>query len=149
MMTPVYRIQLVKDKSVAYRATINNASDAVSVARKLLEGSDRERVVAVMLDVRNQVIGATEVSVGTVSASLVHPREAFKAAILLNASALILAHNHPSGELSPSAHDEALTTRLVECGKLLGIEVLDHVIVAGGAWMGLRESHPELWRGKR
>jgi DNA repair protein RadC len=75
------------------------------------------------------VIGIHTVSVGSLSASIVHPREVFKAAILSNCAALILAHNHPSGDPHPSQEDRVLTARLVEAGKLVGISVLDHIII--------------------
>ena len=78
---------------------------------------------------KNQVIGIHTVSIGSLSASIVHPRETFKAAILANAAALICGHKHLSGDYQPSKEDRAITTRLVEAGKLLGIAVLDHVIL--------------------
>jgi DNA repair protein RadC len=85
-----------------------------------------------MLDQKNQVIGLHTVSIGSLTASIVHPRECFKPAILSNAAAIILAHNHPSGDCQPSREDRALTQRLVETGKLLGISVLDHIIIGDG-----------------
>jgi len=91
------------------------------------------------LDARNRPIGANTVSIGSVSASLVHPREVFKFAILANASSLILAHNHPSGDVSPSRDDIELTRRLVEGGTLIGIDVLDHLVLSDGDFLSLKE----------
>ena len=85
-----------------------------------------------MLDRKNKMIGVNTVSVGSLTASVVHPREVFKPAILGNAAAVICGHKHPSGDPQPSQEDRALTTRLVDAGKLLGIQVLDHVIVGDG-----------------
>lgn len=92
--------------------------------------SDREMFVVLHLDVRNRVVAHEITSIGSQTASLVHPREVFKSAILKGACSLILAHNHPSGDPSPSKDDIDLTHRLVEAGRLMGIEMLDHIIVA-------------------
>jgi DNA repair protein RadC len=85
-----------------------------------------------MVNRKNEVIGINTVSVGSLSASIVSPREVFKPAILANAAALICAHNHPSGAPTPSAEDRALTERLSQAGKLLDIQVLDHIIIGDG-----------------
>jgi len=82
-----------------------------------------------MLNQKNRVIGIHTVSMGSLTASVVHPREVFKVAILANCASILLAHNHPSGDCQPSKEDRAITTRLVEAGRLLGISVLDHVII--------------------
>ena len=92
--------------------------------------ADREMFVVLHLDVRNRVVAHEITSIGSQTASLVHPREVFKSAILKGACSLILAHNHPSGDPSPSKDDVDLTNRLVEAGRLMGIDVLDHIIVA-------------------
>ena len=88
--------------------------------------------MVLMLDQKNRVIGINTVSVGSLTASVVHPRECFKPAILSNAASIILAHNHPSGQPQPSQEDRVLTVRLVTAGKLLGISILDHVIIGDG-----------------
>ena len=84
----------------------------------------------VMLNTKNQIIKTSTISVGTLNASLVHPREVFKGAILNSANGIILLHNHPSGDSTPSREDIVLTERLVEVGKVMGIQVLDHIILA-------------------
>ena len=94
-----------------------------------------------MLDSRHRILGITEISRGTLTASLVHPREVFKAAILANAAAIIVAHNHPSGDVTPSSEDDKVTKRLREAGKVMGIRVLDHVIVGP---MGGSHSYLEM-----
>jgi DNA repair protein RadC len=143
---PIWKVQLVRESAVkAARRPVASAEDAAAVVAAYLKGADREHCVVVLLDARHKVIGLNTVSIGTVSASLVHPREVFKPAILANASAIILAHNHPSGKLEPSEHDVELTRRLIEAGKLLGIELMDHLILCEGAHLSLRASGKVLW----
>lgn len=104
-----------------------------------------EYFVAFHLDVKNQVTGYHVVSHGTVSASLVHPREVFKAALLSNSHSIIVAHNHPAGSLTPSNEDLDVTETLIKAGELIGIRVLDHVIVSSNGLASLRETHAYLW----
>ena len=107
--------------------------------RQELGGLDRERVIALYLDARHCLLALRTVSIGTLDASLVHPREVFRPAVGLQAAAIVLAHNHPSGCARPSGEDLELTRRLVRCGRLLGIELLDHLIVGDGEVVSIRE----------
>lgn len=130
---PIYRVALVREASLQMnRQRLSSSQDVANLLRQFLGAVDREYFVAVLLDRKNCLIGINTVSVGSLSASLAHPREVYKPAILSNAAAVILGHNHPSGAPQPSQEDRAITRRLVEAGKLLGIEVLDHVIVGDG-----------------
>jgi DNA repair protein RadC len=130
---PIYKVTLVREGRVAcYNQQNRSAVDASTLLHKYLEGVDREHFVVLMLDQKNKVIGIHTVSIGSLTASVVHPRECFKPAILSNVAAIILAHNHPSGQPQPSQEDRVLTVRLVAAGKLLGISVLDHVIIGDG-----------------
>lgn len=104
-----------------------------------------ENFVALHLNSRNQLTGYCVVSHGTVSASLVHPREVFKSAILNNAYCIVVAHNHPAGSTDPSQDDLNTTRQLVAAGKLLGIEILDHLIVSYRGVGSIRESHPGVF----
>jgi len=106
---------------------------------RLLQDKDREHFCVVLLDTKNHVLGVEQISVGGLSVSLAHPREVFKAAIRRSAAAVILAHNHPSGDPEPSPEDVRLTSRLVEAGELLGIDVLDHLIVGRTRYLSMRE----------
>lgn len=127
---PIYRVQLVRDGSQkAERKKVSQPAVAAEVLWQFLEGADREYFVVVLLDTQNQIIGLHTVTVGTLDASLVHPREIFKAAILANSAAILLAHNHPSGDPTPSAEDRSVTRLLVDAGVALGIEVLDHLVL--------------------
>ena len=143
-----YRLKLatwivVRDAEEPSPRKINNPEDTARLAQELATAADddRERFWVVLLNTKHRYLMHTEVSVGTVSASLVHQREVFGPAVREGASSVLLCHNHPSGEPDPSAEDRELTRRLVECGKLLGIEVLDHVIVGNGTarWISFRD----------
>ena len=100
----------------------------------------RESFHALQLDGRHRLLSVDEVSVGTLTASLVHPREVFRAAIRNAAAALLLVHHHPSGDPSPSPEDRSVTERLVAAGRLLGIRVVDHVIVADSGYFSFQEA---------
>ncbi len=101
--------------------------------------SRKEHLLAFYLNARSQLIFQETVSIGTLSASLVHPREVFSPAVAHSAAAVVVAHNHPSGDCSPSADDRDTTRRLVRAGELLGIPLLDHIIVAGDRFFSFRE----------
>ena len=108
---------------------ITSPQDIVNYLRPQLYGKHREHFMVILLDTKNQIIKSEVVSIGTLNASLVHPREVFNEAIRVCANSLILSHNHPSGIANPSPEDQQITKRLVEAGKILGISVLDHVII--------------------
>jgi DNA repair protein RadC len=108
--------------------------------RRELGGLDREHVLALYLDARHCLLALRTVSVGTLDASLVHPREVFRPAVNLQAAAVVLAHNHPSGCSRPSGDDLELTRRLIRCGRLLGIELLDHLVVGDSEVTSIREA---------
>lgn len=119
-------------------APLNGPEAVCAYLRPLMKGADRESFHVLHLDSPGRVIGHEEAHRGTVSGVEVHPRETFKGAILNNASAVILAHNHPSGKAEPSQQDKELTQRLAEVGNLVGIPVRDHVIVTDDACYSLR-----------
>ena len=114
------------------RPMVSSPTDVDRLLRGRITNLDRENFVVVLLNIKNEVIGAPTVSVGTLSTSLVHPREVFKPAIRASAASVILAHNHPSGKVEPSLEDREVTRRLREAAGILGIEVLDHVIMGDG-----------------
>lgn len=128
---PVVRVQIVRELQAQPKPLlISDSTDAGKIIAKYLEQEDREHFVILMLDVRNQLLGIHTVSIGILNATIVAPREVFKAAILANAASIILGHNHPSGDLTPSTEDIEVTTKLCEAGQIIGINVLDHVIVS-------------------
>ncbi len=118
--------------------TIRGPDDLASLLRAELAGLDREHFVAVYLDSRHRIVAVQTVSIGTLNASLVHPREVFRPAVAMGAAAVIVAHNHPSGCARPSGDDVTLTDRLCRSGELLGIELLDHLVVGDDEIVSLR-----------
>ncbi|TMQ57790.1 MAG: DNA repair protein RadC [Candidatus Eisenbacteria bacterium] len=104
-----------------------------------IRGANREHFVGFYLNSRNQVLRREIISIGSLNASIVHPREVYQPAIAVSAASLILAHNHPSGDPTPSEEDLAITRRLVEAGRILGIDILDHVVVAKDAYASFKE----------
>lgn len=142
-IVPEMRLALIKEPG-AKPVPIGCPDDLDKFVEPLKHYSE-EHFVAFHLDAENQVIGYHIVSHGTVSASLVHPREVFKAALLANSCAIIVAHNHPAGSLSPSSEDIETTETLIKAGKLLGVSVIDHLIVSSNGSCSLRETRPHLW----
>lgn len=115
--------------------------DVAEFFRRVVEDEAREHFCALYLNQRNVPIAYQIVSVGTASASLVHPREVFQPAILAGAASLVLAHNHPSGDTSPSSEDVEVTRRIISAGRILGVGVVDHVVFAhAGGFASLREA---------
>jgi DNA repair protein RadC len=108
---------------------IRSPDDAANIAGTLIGDEDREVFLVLCLNTKNQVTAAHRCHVGSINASIVHAREVFKTAILNNAASIVLSHQHPSGDPTPSMEDLNVTKRLVQAGQLLGIDVLDHVIV--------------------
>ncbi len=131
---PLYRLHVVKEPhSPLYGAPkMSDSSDVSRFLRAHFEGRPHEEFVVVFLDAKNTPVGYQVVSVGSLTLSIVHPREAFKAAVCMSAAAVIFAHNHPSGDPTPSLEDRTLTKRLVSAGELLGIRVLDHIVMGEG-----------------
>jgi DNA repair protein RadC len=121
------------------RPTIRSAQDVVNLLMADMRHLPREEFRVLMLKTKNQVIAIRTVTSGTLNASLVHPREVFREAIIRASNSVICVHNHPSGDPTPSAEDLEITKRLVEAGKLLGIEMLDHVIMGDGRSVSMRE----------
>lgn len=118
---------------------VESPADAVDLLAPLLAERTQEAVVVLSLGARHQPLQLRTVALGAINAASVHPREVFRGAVRVGAAALVLAHNHPSGDPEPSEDDIRLTRRMARCGQTLGIEVLDHVVVAGKRWVSLRE----------
>lgn len=119
---------------------VKGPDDVVRLCGPQLRGCDREHFWALALNTKNQLLRTIEVSVGSLNASIVHPRELFKEAVKVSAASIVVVHNHPSGDPTPSGADIQLTRRLVKAGDVLGIEVLDHVVVGdGGEHASLRD----------
>lgn len=130
----VYRVSLVRDQDVAFeQSPLSNSAQAHKIIQKLIETqgqSDREQFCIILLNAKNQMIGLNIVSTGSLTAATVHPREVLKSAILANACALILCHNHPSGDVSPSDADIALTKQIIQASKIMEIQIHEHIIIS-------------------
>ena len=135
------RVCLIRENASDEIIKINNESDAYELVKDELINSDREILLSVMLTVKNDLIGVETVSIGSITASTTTPRDIFKSAILANAVAIIVCHNHPSGELTPSKNDIEITKQLIAAGELLGIKVLDHLIVSNQGYRSLRDNY--------
>jgi len=121
------------------KAAIRSPRDAAAYLMEDLRYLKKEHFVCLFLNTKNQVIGEETLSIGSLNASIVHPREVFLAAIRRSSAAIICAHNHPSGDPTPSAEDIEITRRLKEAGQIIGIEVLDHLIIGDGNFVSLKE----------
>ena len=132
----VYRVTLIREKKLSYSLTKENEVSSPAVAAKIIlktiqaaGQTDRENFIVLMLNVKNQLTGSNVVSQGSLTAATISPREVFKPAVIMNAAAIIIGHNHPSGDVTPSSEDKAVTDKLVMAGELLDIRVIDHVVV--------------------
>ena len=146
----VIREAVVRYRGPARRVgdSMRSPADVARFVRSLIGTDAREHFVVVMLDGRHRPIAYQVVSIGTATASLVHPREVFQAAVGAGAVAILVAHNHPSGDPTPSAEDREVTDRLIRAGQLIGIPLLDHVVVAERGYVSLREAQPERFEGR-
>jgi len=136
----IVSLKLVKESSILYqRRSVCSPQDGYELLKQFLGDKDREHFIVVSLDTKNQPVSINVCHIGSLNASIVHPREVMKSAILSNAASIIVGHNHPSGKAEPSQEDIEVTKRLVEAGKIIGIEVLDHIIVGDGMFTSLKE----------
>ncbi len=120
------------------------ANNPVSIADIFMDDMrylKKEHFRILLLDIKNQIISTEQISVGTLNASIVHPRDVFNIAIKRNASSIILIHNHPSGDPTPSKEDKNITKRLIETGRITGIEVLDHIIIGDNKFLSFRHEN--------
>ncbi len=124
---------------VGDRVVIRSPRDAAELLAEQLRYLQKEHFVCLFLNTKNQVIAQETLSIGSLNASIVHPREVFRAAIKYGSASIVCAHNHPSGDPAPSPEDIAITKRLVESGRIVGIDVLDHIVVGDGHFVSLKE----------
>ena len=136
----IVSIKMVNVSSFLYQTcTISSPKDAYEMIKDQLQDLDREQFIIACLNTKNEPTNISVVSVGTLNKAIVHPREDFKEAIKRSAASVICAHNHPSGDPTPSEQDIGLTHRLYEAGELIGIKVLDHLIIGDDQFVSLKE----------
>jgi len=119
---------------------VKNPWDIYKYYMESLRYEQKEIFKVVLLNTKNEIITDVDVSIGTLNSSLVHPREVFKEAIKRSSSKMILMHNHPSGSVEPSKEDKNITNRLIKCGEIIGIEVIDHIIIGDGVYYSFKEN---------
>jgi len=136
-------LRVVKETSGRYDVDkkIRCPNDIFNIAQNVIRADEypEENLWLITLDTKNNITGIFTVSTGSLDASIVHPREVFKRAVLQNAASIIICHNHPSGDPTASREDINITKRLYEAGKILGIELLDHIIVGDNSYTSLKE----------
>ncbi|UCD10251.1 MAG: DNA repair protein RadC [Dehalococcoidales bacterium] len=130
--------RLEKADESGKKPVVKTPEDVVSLIQNKLKGKKKEYFLVLCLDTRGKLIKTSEVSIGSLDSSIVHPREVFKEALTASAASVIFTHNHPSGEPEPSEDDIKLTKRLADAGDILGIDVLDHVIVVDNDFRSLK-----------
>ncbi len=133
------RVCLIRENTKGDLIPILQQEDVYNLVKDELVNSDREMFLSVMLTSKNHLIGVETVSLGSINASIITPRDVFKSAILANAVSVILGHNHPSGDLTPSNQDIEITRHLIEAGELIGVKVLDHLVVSDQGYRSLRD----------
>jgi DNA repair protein RadC len=137
----IYKVALVKDSTVKYNYDkISSPNVAVRILDSIFADADREQLVVLFLDTKNKIVGVDIVATGTLNSCNVSIPNIFKAAIICNAASIIVSHNHPSGDPTPSPEDVRVTENLVQAGKLLDIAVLDHIVIGeDGRYVSLKE----------
>lgn len=117
---------------------VSKPDEAVTFLRLMVTDPMREHFCVLLLNARNRLLGSHLISIGSLSASIVHPREVFRPAVLASAAGIVLGHNHPSADPEPSPEDVSVTRRLVQAGELMGIEVLDHIVFTPSSFVSLK-----------
>lgn len=136
----IVSLRMVKESSLLYKnRSVRSPQDGYKLFKQFLGELDREYFVVMCLDVKNQPTAINVCHIGSLNASIVHPREVMKTAILSNSASIIVAHNHPSGQPEPSQEDIDVTKRLVEAGSIIGIDVMDHLIIGEDTFISLKE----------
>ena len=130
----------VLDQGMGTEPSITSSADVLPELRHIRD-LKKEHFVAIFLNARNQILKVETISVGSLNASLVHPREVFAPAVGISAASVILAHNHPSGDVTPSKEDCDLTKRLVQASEIMGIEVVDHIIIGSDRFISMKEAN--------
>lgn len=136
----IVSLRMVKESSLLYKdRSIRSPQDGYNLFKQFLGELDREHFVVMCLDVKNQPTAINVCHIGSLNASVVHPREVMKSAILSNSASIIVLHNHPSGRPEPSPEDIDVTKRLAEAGSIMGIELLDHLVIGSDTFVSMKK----------
>ncbi|MBN1057075.1 JAB domain-containing protein [Clostridium botulinum] len=136
----IVSLKVIKESSVLYsNRRISTPIEAVNLLRNLLEDCDREKMLVCCLNTKNEPTNISVVSIGSLNSSIVHPREVFKTAIVSNSASILIAHNHPSGNTTPSKEDINITERIKKSGEIIGIKMIDHIIIGENSYISLKE----------
>ena len=138
LMAPITRVQMIREGEISTRPMLSSPADAAELLTALIRDEPQEVLVVITVTTKMRVLGVCEVYRGCIDSSPVRLAEIFRPAILQNAAGIFIAHNHPSGDPTPSADDVAVTRELVKAGQLLDIEVLDHLVIGDGRHVSLR-----------
>ncbi len=142
-----YRVQLKRVRKIFCKNTkINSSIDIIKIIKKFYHYDDREKLYVILVNSRRKIMGINLVSIGTIDGLIIHPREVFKPAILLGASAIIMVHNHPSGDAVPSESDRKNTDIIIESGNILGIPLIDHIIYSEKKYYSMYEKRGIRWK---
>lgn len=137
----IVEVKLIREASLMYKERkIRSPHDAYQLMQEFIGDTDREHFVVLCLDTKNQPTCIQTVHIGSLNASIVHPREVLKSAILSNAASIIVGHNHPSNVCEPSSEDIEVTNRLKAASEIIGIELLDHIIICSDNFKSLKEA---------
>lgn len=136
---PIISLRMIRDSSIAVPQAVRSPGDMAQTLMDKYGLADRELMIVIHLDTRHNVLAIEPTSTGGLNSCHITLREMFKGAILSNAAAIIIAHNHPSGNILPSPEDVHITKAIVEAGELLDIEVVDHIVFSDSGWVSLRE----------
>lgn len=142
---PIVTVRLVKERSATFDTPITSPIVASDIGRKLIGDLATESMLVILLDTKNRPIGLHVAAIGSVNHVAISAADIFRAAIAAGSPTIIAVHNHPSGDPSPSAEDLCWTTQIVEAGKLLGIDVLDHLIIGEDTHVSLKTVYPASW----
>lgn len=135
----IVSLKMIRDKTLSFN-NISSPDVVYDICDEILKDCDKENMIVICLDTQNKPTNINIAGVGSISSAIVEPREIFKTAILSNSKSIIIAHNHPSGKVNPSHADIFLTKRLIKCGTLLGIKILDHIIVGDKEYFSFKEN---------
>lgn len=140
LYTPVLQIRMVRDRTIEQMTQVTSPKDAAEFLKTYYDGLTQEHMCVILLNTKSKIVAFVPVYIGSVHTSVVRIGEIFRPAILINASAIILAHNHPSGDPTPSPEDAAVTREVVKAGQLLDVDVLDHIVMGeGNKFVSLKE----------